>query len=473
MSNFTKTQQKNLTLFFIVLFAFISWNLPIPTGMADNTWHLLVIFISTIIGIILNPLPMGAVALISILACILTNTLSLSQCLSGFGDRIVWLVVFTFFISNGFIKTGLGSRVAYYVISKIGHSTLGLSYCLVIADFVLSPLIPSVTARGGGIIFPIAASLCKSFSDKEHPGVSSKNGGFLMSVCGQSNVITSSLFITAMAANPLAVKFAANAGFEISWTMWAIAAIVPGLACLAVMPLVIYYLYPPSIKHSDSAPEMAKEKLLAMGKISINEIIMMIVFAVLIALWMLGDKVGLSATTVALLGLAILLITGVINFEDNLADKGAWHMLIWFGTLVMLSDFLSQFGLMTWVGDKLQFLFVDTSPMTSLIILSLIYFYIHYLFASATAHIALLFPTFLVLLINAGIPGLLSALILSFLSIISSGLTHFGLASMPIFFGAGYMKTKTWWYIGLVTSLVYLLIWGLVGGAWWKLLGLW
>jgi DASS family divalent anion:Na+ symporter len=473
MLNLAKTQQKNLTLSLIVLFAFFSWHLPIPEGMTDNTWHLLVIFISTIIGIILNPLPMGAITLLSILACVLSDTLSLKQCLSGFGDNVVWLVIFTFFISNGFIKTGLGSRIAYYVISKIGHSTLGLSYCLVIADFILSPLIPSVTARGGGIIFPIASALCKSFSDKEHPGVSSKNGGFIMSVCSQSNVITSSLFVTAMAANPLAVKFAANAGFTISWTDWALAAIVPGIACLAVMPLVIYYLYPPSIKHSDSAPQMAKEKLLAMGKLSVNEVIMMIVFAVLIVLWIIGHKIGLSATTVALLGLSILLVTGVINFEDNLADKGAWHMLIWFGTLVMLSDFLSQFGLMTWIGDKLQFLFVGTSPMASLIVLSLIYFYIHYLFASATAHIALLFPTFLVLFINAGVPGLISALILSFLSIISSGLTHFGLASVPIFFGAGYMKTKTWWYIGLVTSLVYLLIWTVVGGAWWKLLNLW
>ncbi len=139
----------------------------------------------------------------------------------------------------------------------------------------------------------------------------------------------------------------------------------------------------------------------------------------------------------------------------------------------MLSDFLSKFGLMSWVGSKLLFLFVDTSPTTSLIMLSLIYFYIHYLFASATAHIALLFPTFLVLFINAGVPGELSALILSFLSIVSSGLTHFGLASSPIFFGAGYMKTKTWWYIGLVTSIIYLLIWTFIGGAWWKLLGLW
>lgn len=464
---------KNLTLIFIFVLAAIVWHAPVPEELGGQTWHLLVIFLATIVGIILNPLPMGAVAFISILACVLTGTLSLTECLSGFGDSIVWLVVFTFFISNGFIKTGLGARISYYIISKIGSSTLGLSYCLVIADFILSPLIPSVSARGGGIIFPIAKSLCKTFSDQDHPGVSLRTGGFIMSVCAQSNVITSAMFLTAMAANPLAVKLASSAGFEISWIDWMTAAFIPGLASLALMPLVIYYIHPPTIKHSASAPQLAKEKLAEMGKITLNEIIMVAVFFLLIILWMFGNKFGLSATTVALLGLGILFVTHVVHFEDNLADKGAWHIFIWFATLIMLSEQLAKLGFTVWVGNNLQFLFAGTSPLTSLIILSLIYFYIHYLFASATAHIALLFSTFLALLIGAGIPGLVASLILSFLSILSSGLTHFGLASVPIFFGAGYMSTKSWWYIGLVTSILYLLIWGVLGSIWWKILGLW
>lgn len=473
MLNKAKKHKQTLILFIIFGLSSIMWYLPVSEALPENGWHLLIIFTATILGIILNPLPMGVIALLSVLACVLTNTLSLAECLSGFGDSIVWLIVFAFFISHGFIKTGLGSRIAYYVLSKIGHSTLGISYALVIADFVLSPLIPSASARGGGIIFPIAKSICKSFSDEEHPGISSRNGGFIMSVCAQSTVITSALFVTAMAANPLAIKFAASAGIAISWTDWALAAIVPGIISLAVMPLAVYYLYPPAIRYSNSAPQIAREKLDAMGKISLQEIIMIAVFVILIALWINGSKFGLSPTTVALMGLSILLVTKVINFEDNLADKGAWHTFIWFGTLVMLSDFLSKFGLMTWIGTKLQFLFISSSPINSLIILSLIYFYIHYLFASTTAHISVLLPTFLVLFINAGIPGLIATLILSFLSTLSAGLTHFGLSSTPIFFGAGYMRTKDWWYIGLVTSIIYLLIWGGIGGMWWKLLNLW
>ncbi len=468
-----KDQKQNLILLLIFIVSSIAWYSPIDETLSTNAWHLLIIFVATIIGIILNPLPMGVIALLSILTCVLTKTLSLSECLSGFSDSVVWLVVFAFFISNGFVKTGLGSRIAYYVLSKIGHSTLGTSYAFVIADFILSPLIPSAAARGGGIIFPIAKSICQSFSDDKHLGASSKNGGFIMSVCAQSTVITSSLFITSMAANPLAAKLGEKAGFLISWTDWAIASIVPGVISLALMPLIIYYLYPPAIKYSDSAPKIAKEKLDSMGKISIHEIILIIVFFILIILWINGSKFDLSSTTVALIGLSVLLVTKTINFEDALANKEAWHSFIWFGTLVMLSGFLSDFGLMTWFGNNLQFLVIEGSPIISIIILSLLYFYIHYFFASSTTHVTVLLPTFLVLFVNAGMSGSLATLILSFLSTLSSGLTHYGLSSTPIFFGSGYMKTKDWWYIGLATSILYILIWTFIGGAWWKLLNLW
>lgn len=95
------------------------------------------------------------------------------------------------------------------------------------------------------------------------------------------------------------------------------------------------------------------------------------------------------------------------------------------------------------------------------------------LFCQYYTHIAILFPTFLALFMHARIPGVLSALLLSFLSILSSGLTHYGLSSAPIYFETGYMKIRTWWYLGLVLSLVYGMIWIFIGGMWSKTLGLW
>ena len=149
MLNKVKYHKQNLIILLTLIFSIIAWYSPVSEDISKDAWHLSVIFVVTIIGIVLNPLPLGVIALLSILSCVLTETLSLAQCLSGFSDSIVWLILFAFFISNGFITTGLGARIAYFVLSKIGRSTLGISYAFVIADFILSPLIPSATARAG------------------------------------------------------------------------------------------------------------------------------------------------------------------------------------------------------------------------------------------------------------------------------------------------------------------------------------
>lgn len=460
-----------LTLLFII--GITIWYIPIPQGVTERSWHLLAIFIATIFGIVTNPLPMGAISLISIACCVATNTLSLPECLAGFGTETVWLVVFAFFISQGFIKTGLGARCAYFFISKFGHSTLGLSYGLVLAEFLLSPFIPSVTARGGGIIFPIAQSLCKSYSDNDHKGVSTKTSGFLMQVCFQSNVITSSLFLTAMAANPLIVKLAKDLGIEITWISWAIAACVPGIINLILMPLLVYILYAPTIKHSDTAPKLAVKHLKEMGKIKWREWVMLVTFILLIVLWMFGPKVGVSAAATALFGFSILALTNTISFDDILADKGAWHTFIWFATLVMLSEFLSKLGLMSWFSSQIKYFLPQDSSILAIAVVILVYFYTQYLFASVTAHITVFYPTFVIILINLGVPPLIAGLVLGFLSIVCGGITHFSLASAPIFFGANYVKTKSWWYVGGIVSILNLVIWLAVGSAWWKALGLW
>ena len=71
-----------------------------------------------------------------------------------------WLIAIAFWLSGGFIKSGLGNRVAYYIVSIFGKTTLGLAYSLVFAEALLAPAIPSVAARAGGIFFPLVKALC-------------------------------------------------------------------------------------------------------------------------------------------------------------------------------------------------------------------------------------------------------------------------------------------------------------------------
>jgi DASS family divalent anion:Na+ symporter len=105
--------------------------------------------------------------------------------------------------------------------------------------------------------------------------------------------------------------------------------------------------------------------------------------------------------------------------------------------------------------------------------LLLIYFYAHYVFASITAHVTAMYVPFLIVIMAAGTPPYLAVLSLAYFSNLGASLTHYGTTPAPIYFGAGYTTQRTWWWLGLITSLTTIAIWSLVGFTWWKVLGLW
>ncbi len=451
----------------------VVWFLSPPSGVEPAGMHLLAIFLATIVGIILKPLPMGAVAMIGIAATAITGTLTITQSLSGFGNRVIWLIVLAFFISRGFIKTGLGARTAYHFMALMGRRTLGLGYGLVATDLVLAPAIPSNTARAGGVVYPILRSVAEAYGSRPDDGTAGRIGAFLTVTAFQGTVITSAMFLTAMAANPLVAELAAPLGVEITWVGWAMAASVPGLVSLVAVPWVLYRLFPPEIKETPEATALAREELQKLGPMGRSEWIMVGCVILLLALWVLSGPLGIHTTATALLGLAVLLATGVLTWEDVLKETGAWDTLVWFSALVMMASFLTELGLIPWFSEEVGGWFGGVGWMGAFLGLSLVYFYSHYFFASNTAHVSAMYAPFLGVALVVGTPPLLAALVLGFFSNLFSSMTHYGTGPAPVLFGAGYVEVGTWWRLGLVVSLLNLVIWLGVGGVWWRVLGLW
>jgi DASS family divalent anion:Na+ symporter len=421
----------------------------------------------------MEPLPMGAIALAGIAAVTLTRTLSVSEALSGFSHYVIWLVVIAFFISRGFIKTGLGARIAYSFMKVLGRRTIGLGYSLVATDLVLAPVIPSITARAGAVIYPIVRSVAEAFDSYPGKNTQRQIGSFLILNSFNGNLITSAMFLTAMAANPLCIQMAADQGIAITWTLWTMAACVPGLISLLVVPFVLYKLYPPIIKETPHAAEMAKVRLKEMGPLKRDEKIMLLTFALLLTMWIFGKQIQVSSTVAALVGLTILLLTGVLDWKDILAEKGAWDTFIWLSTLVMMASFLNKLGLVDWFSSSIGGMFVGIGWVPAFLILSLIYFYSHYFFAGNTAQISSMYAAFLSLALIAGTPPLLAALVLAFFSNLFSSMTHYGTGPAPVLFASGYIKLTDWWKLGFIISIVNIIIWLGIGGLWWKLLKIW
>ena len=456
------------------LVGIVIWFIPAPAGLEAQAWHMFAIFVATIVALIIKPMPMGAIAIVAIALCVLTGVTSLSDGLSGFSNSTIWLIVIAFFISRGFIKTGLGSRIAYLFVEKFGKKTLGLSYALTATDLVLAPAMPSNTARAGGIVFPLVQSLSNTFKSRPDDGTANRIGSFLHLTAYQVDMVTSAMFMTSMAANPLIVQLAAEAaGIEITWVGWIMASIVPGIISLIVVPMVIYRLSTPEVKETPDASEMAKGKLAEMGPMTLPEKKMIVVFILILVLWIAGSSIDLDATATGFIGLGVLLLSGVLTWDDVKSEKGAWDTLVWFSALVMMAGQLNTLGMIPWFGDLMGGLVGGLNWIVTLLVLGLVYYFAHYLFASQTAHVTAMYAAFLTVAVAAGAPPMLAALILGFFSNLNGALTHYACGPAPIFFGAGYVSQGKWWSTGFVVSVVNIVIWMLIGGVWWKVLGLW
>ena len=210
-----------------------------------------------------------------------------------------------------------------------------------------------------------------------------------------------------------------------------------------------------------------------MGDLRLTEWIMLGVFVTLLALCAFGARLGgIEPTTAALVGLSLLLLLSELSWADILNERGAWDTLVWFAALLTMASFLNNLGMVPWLGQSVADRMGGFGWPLAFLGLSLVYFYSHYLFASSTAHASALYGVFLATALAVGTPPLFAALALAFLNALLGGLTHYGGGPAPIFFGAGYVSVADWWRIGGVVSVINLLIWGLVGMAWWRLLGI-
>jgi len=446
---------------------------PPPAGVEHKAWHLLAVFLATVMGLTMQPLPGGAMVLLGVAATALLGILPIGRALAGYGDPIVWLVLVAFFMSRGMLKTGLGRRIAFLFIRALGKRSLGLAYALALTELVLGSFIPSNSARSGGIIFPIARSLAEAYDSRPGP-TADRLGAFLMVFLYQSCVVVCAIFLTGQASNALIATFAQQtAGVSLTYGSWLLGAIVPGLLGLFLVGLVVYRLAPPEIKHTPAAAEIAHEELERMGPMARGEKLMLAVFALVAVLWMTTALHHIHYAAVALLGAAVLLLTGVLTWDDVCSERAAWDVFIWYGGLVLLAGALSETGIIRVFADSVAAFTTGWPWGAALLGLLLVYYYSHYGFASITAHATAMYVPFLAVMLAAGAPPGLAALSLAYGSNLMASLTHYGTTPGPIYFGAGYVSQARWWEVGLAVSVVSLVLWMTVGPLWWKVLGLW
>ncbi|MBI4482789.1 MAG: anion permease [Acidobacteria bacterium] len=443
--------------------------LPAPEGLTQNAWYFFAVFVAVIVGLVLEPIPAAPIGFIGVaVATVLmlvepTPGDSIRWALGGFSNSTVWLIFGAFMFAMGYEKTGLGRRIALVLVKSLGRNTLGLGYAITLSDVALAPFTPSNTARSGGTIFPIIRSIPVLYGSE--PGETGRKiGSYIMWTALAATCVTSSMFLTGMAPNLLALDLVKKTvNLEISWTAWLVGFLPVGVILLVALPLLVYKLYPPEIKASEEVPQWASQELARMGPITMKEVTMAILAGVALVFWIFGRNF-IDATTVALVVISLMLITGTARWDDILSNRQAWNVLAWFATLVTLAGGLAKVGFTEWFGARAAALFQGVSPGLLLVLLVATFFFTHYMFASLTAHTTAVLPVFLAA--GAAVPGM-NVLVLSLMLVYALGimgiLTPYATGPSPVYFGSGYIPRKDFWTLGLVFGAIFLAVFLIVG----------
>ncbi|MBI5509305.1 MAG: anion permease [Deltaproteobacteria bacterium] len=459
--------------------------IPAPTGLPQHAWWYFAIFVGVIVGLVLEPLPGGAVGFIGVtLIGVLARVVLFSPAqladpafrataeavrftVSGFANTTVWLIFTAFIVATGYEKTGLGRRVALLLVKAMGRRTLTLGYAVALADLALAPFTPSNTARSGGTLFPVLKSLAALYESKPNDPSARRIGGYLMWTAIAATTVTSSMFATAMAPNLLALEMAQKTvNVTVTWLEWLTAITPVALLLFLATPLLAYLLYPPEVKTGGAVPQWAGQELERMGPLSGRERTLGGLVLTALALWIFaGDLV--DATAVAMVVVALMVVTGVVGWDDVLGNRRAWNTLVWFATLVALADGLTRVGFIKWFAETVGGALRGLAPMTATVATVLVFFLLHYLFASVTAHVTALMPVMLV--VSTAIPGVDPATVtLSLVATlgIMGVLTPYATGPSPIYFGSGYIRASDYWRLGAIFGAIYIVVLTCVGIPW-------
>ncbi|MDR3177721.1 MAG: anion permease [Campylobacteraceae bacterium] len=453
---------------------------PMPEGVSLNTWIYFSIFIGVIVGLILEPIPAALIGFIGITLAVLfrvgpvgsgdksvSASTAINWALSGFSNATVWLIFAAFMIGIGYQNSGLGRRIALFLVKKLGRSTIGLGYAIAITDGILAPFIPSNAARSGGTLFPIITSIPPMFGS--YPNKDSRKIGAYLAWCALATTcVSSSIFLTGQAPNPLALEVAAKSGVAVvDWGGWLIAFLPVSIILFIATPLLAYIVYPPEIKGSNQVVDWAAAEIEKIGKISLKEIYMISISICALVLWIGSDSFGVNATTTAIMVIIAMIACKIISWGDFLSNKPAWNVLVWFGTLVTMAAGLKNVGFLDFVVKITGGYLAGFSPMSAMIGLVLIFYFIHYFFASGTAHVTALLGVFIVM--ASSIPGV-DASLATLLMVLPMGimgvLTPYGTGHSPVWFASGYIKTADFWRLGCIFGVFYILVYLLVGVPW-------
>ncbi|KAI8138091.1 Sodium/sulfate symporter [Fennellomyces sp. T-0311] len=401
---------------------------------------------------------------------------SFKHSLEGFSSSVVWLIFAAFHLGKAVEVTQLGRRLSLLMIKVFGKRILGLAYAIVLSELLLAPVVPSNTARGGGIVLPVVTSIATTLGST--PSTDPQVGAFLMLVGSHSNLLSASMYLTGMAPNPIVVS-KAKALFphiHFGFLNWFIGGLAPALVCAVCLPLILRWACGLKTETGEaksssySIVKHAQTELERMGPMSRREWQLCFVLLMCLSLWVSASYTNLDATLVALIGIVALLQMGTITWKDVAGNTSAWDTLFWLGGFVTIAQQLSEAGASAFLGHKISNA-IDDLGLPPVPALAVAYFLTTFMFSSLSAHTVAFVGTFLDAGSALGANPMVLTALLAYFGALGGCMTNFSTGMAAMYYAPGYVSRGKWFTIGLQLALFYIVIYLSLGMGWWKLLG--
>jgi L-tartrate/succinate antiporter len=451
---------------------------PVPSGLTVEAWRYFALFTTVIVALITEPIPpaiigMGGVILGAMLGLVRNTPAQSAQwALSGFGNATVWLIFAGYMFTLGYTQTGLGRRIALHLVRLLGHRTLGLGYAVALADLALAPFTASATARSAGTVFPVVRQIPELYDSRPYDGTARRLGAYLLYSALATSFVTSSMFVTALAPNTLALTvMRQTAGVTVTWLDWFVGFAPVGVVLLLTVPILLYLIYPPEIRTAPEAPRWAADQLATMGPMTRKEVTLLVLVLAALALW-IGAIEHVEPAITAMLVVLLMVGFNVVSWNDVIGHAQAWNVLVWFATLVTLAGGLAETKFLEWLAQSMAPTIESFGLYVAIVSLVAVYFFLHYFFASITAHAASMLPVFIGIAVM--IPGLSAktwALLLAYPLGLMGVLTTYTAGHNPIYYGSGYITRQAFWGLGIVLGIYFLAVYLAIAVPWLRYLG--
>jgi sodium-dependent dicarboxylate transporter 2/3/5 len=416
-------------------------------------------------------LPMPAVALIPLVLLPLFNISSMEETAKAYSNPVIFLFMGGFMIGLAIEKWNLHKRIALSIVQKTGTSGNRIILGFIIATAFLSMWLSNTATTM--MMFPIALSVIAVMKEHEQQGTSLANFSLvLMLVIAYASNIGGIATIIGTPPNVAFVAFIEKKyNYDVQFIDWMMVCTPLAIVLLIALYFVLVkWMFPSRIRNSEEANLYIKDEIRALGKMSVSEKRVLIIFIGTALLWITKDllnQIGwfkLNDSMIAIIGALCLFATPADKHADNKlsmlltwsdTSKMAWGILLLFGGGIALANSLEQVGVMAKVGQWLA----GFSNMHGLVLILVIVVICIFLseVMSNVAQVIVLAPVLGSLADALHLDPLLLGLPMT-LAASAAAMMPMGTPPNAIVFSSGHIKLKEMIKAGFVMNMVSIII---------------